>query len=265
MLILTGANDLLQVVTDATADIEAHVSWVHNNAGTLTPDRTNTASITTATTTTILGSPGASQQRSVRHINLRNNHASTACTVTVQHTDGTNVEVLFLAVMAAGETVIMGETGVWVYYDPTGKPYMGAGPIATQAEMEAGTSLTVVVTPGRQHFHPGHPKFICMTTGTATPALQTPPSYNMTSITDAGAGRLTVTIATDFSSANWCCQALGEYTTTTLTVANVRHAFIRNATLAAGSVEINFHDSAAITNALADPVTIHVVGWGDHA
>src|SRR3972149_3108259 len=94
MLQLTGTSDLVQVVTDATADIEVHASWVENNAGTITPGRTNTASIVTATTTTVVGSPAGSVQRRVKLLSLRNNHGSTACNVTVQHTDGTNTETL---------------------------------------------------------------------------------------------------------------------------------------------------------------------------
>lgn len=261
---MDGANDLIRVTTDASADIECQASWAHNDAGTITVGRTNTASITGATTTTIVAAPGASKQRSIRHLNIRNNHGSTACTVTVDHTDGTNVEIVFKTVLAAGEMVVYGENGVWVYYDPTGKPYMGLGPVATQAEMEAGTSLTTMVTPGRQHFHPGHPKFICMTTGGATPVMQTPPSYNMTSITDSGAGRLTVTIATDFSSANWSCEIMCMYSSTTITNATVfavTHA--RSASQTAGVIEANFHNWVTITSSLVDPTNIYVTGYGD--
>lgn len=74
--------------------------------------------------------------------------------------------------------------------------------IATQANMETATSLVTTVTPGRQHFHPGHPKAwgdISMSGG--TPTLDT--SYNITSITDTAVGRVTITIATDFSGANY--------------------------------------------------------------
>src|SRR3990167_9929940 len=76
--------------------------------------------------------------------------------------------------------------------------------VATQANMETGTAVDLAVTPGRQAFHPGHPKCWAMVTVSAgTPTLQT--SFNISSITDTGVGQLTVTIATDFSSANWCC------------------------------------------------------------
>lgn len=266
MILLTSTADLIQVITDAVADIEVHASWVDNASGTLTPGRTNTASIVTATTTTVVGSPGASTQRSVRHLNTRNNHATTACTVTVRHTDGTTTEDLFKTVLAAGEALVYGENGIWVYYDPNGKPYMGLGPLATQAEMEAGASTTVVVTPGRQHFHPGMAKVIGKATVAAgVPSLQTPPAYNMTSITDTGAGQITWTIATDFSSAQWACQVSIERAATALAVTSLGYTAIRNAGQAAGTLLQEAWDGTATTAVQEDPTAWHMVGFGDQA
>ena len=262
-LYLTSTSDLVSVITDATSDIECHASWVDNASGTITVGRTNTASIVTATTTTVVGSPASSTQRNVRHLNIRNNHASTSCNVDVNHTDGTNDQELIRATLLAGETLTLDATGQWHHYDVNGGEYAGFA-AASQADMEAGTSTTTVVTPGRQHFHPGMAKFVCMTTGTTTPASQTPPAYNLTSITDTGVGRLTVTIGNDFSSANWCCQCSGMGISTTLTaVANVQTFYVRTSTLAAGTVEINARDATATTNALADPAGYFVCGWGD--
>jgi hypothetical protein len=259
MLLLTSTSDLIQVVTDAAADIRAHASWVDNASGTITPGRTNTAAITTATTTTVVGAPAASTQRSVRHLNIRNTHGSTASTVTVQHTDGTTVEALFKVVLAAGESVVLGENGIWVYYDATGKPYMGLGPLATQAEMEAGASLATVVTPGRLHNHPGVAKFWLLAGVTGNILA----SYNVTSLTDTGTGVLGITIATDFSSATWCCVVAVEAPATTWAVANTREAHVRNATLAAGTVSVDCVDNTATTSLVKDPATWHVVGYGD--
>jgi len=73
---------------------------------------------------------------------------------------------------------------------------------ATQSDQETATSTTVAVAPGTQQSHPGHPKVWGKTTGGGSPALAA--SYNMTSITDVGTGSLSITIATDFSGANWC-------------------------------------------------------------
>ena len=59
MIILASTSDLIRVITSHAASIEVHTSYVDLNGTTVTPGRTNTL-ITTATTATIVGSPGAS-------------------------------------------------------------------------------------------------------------------------------------------------------------------------------------------------------------
>ena len=277
MLNLKNTSSLVKVVTGSAGAVDVHASFIDFDApSTFTSSETNTAQITTATTTTVVGSPTGTIVRNVKFLSVRNSHASVSNAVEVLHTDGTNQLSLWKTTLLAQETLVMNEMGVWFVYDTNGGVKMGASAasdtavgliqIAVQSDMEAATSTILAVTPGRQHFHPGMAKFVCMTTGLATPALQTPPAYNMTSITDAGVGRLTVTIATDFSSANWCCVALVEYSSTTLTETSITcHPHIRNATLAAGTVEINTHDTTATTNVLRDATSIHVVGYGDQA
>lgn len=260
MLLLTSTSDLVRVVTDATAEIEAHASWVDNNAGTITPGRTNTASITTATTTTVVGSPAASTQRNVKHLSIRNNHASTTCTVTVEHTDGTNVEGLIKVSLLAGESLRLDAAGRWSHEDANGGEYVGIGPMASQAEMEGASSLVTVVSPGRLHFHPGVAKF-WVKAGTTGNNLN---SYNITSLTDTGTGILTITIATDFSSVDYCALVAVEATATTWAVANTRECHIRSATIAVGSIAVDCVDNTATTSVIKDPTTWHVCGFGDH-
>jgi hypothetical protein len=79
---------------------------------------------------------------------------------------------------------------------------------ASQAEMEAASSTTVAVTPGRAQYHPSAAKFWVKFNGTGTPAINA--SYNMTSITDNGAGYYTINIGVDFSSGNYCVVANAE-------------------------------------------------------
>lgn len=261
MLLLTSTSDKIQIVTDATADVEVHASYVDYASGTITPARTNTASITTATTTDVVASPASSTQRNVKHLSVRNNHGSTAVNVTAQHTDGTNTETLIKVNLAAGELLAFGSDGIWRHYDTNGGAYENPLPIATQADMEAAASTLVLVTPGRQHFHPGHPKVWCKC-GVSGNILA---SYNMASVTDTGAGRATFVISTDFSSADWMCQATVERTTATLTVTNLKFCNVRNASQAAGSVEIEVYDGTATTAVQEDPTSYHMVGCGDHA
>ena len=70
---------------------------------------------------------------------------------------------------------------------------------ATQAQMEAASSNTVAATPSNTQYHPGvaNAWLKCDAAG----AIQV--SHNITSITDDGTGLVTVTIATDFSSAEY--------------------------------------------------------------
>lgn len=127
MLNLASTSDLIRVVTSASSQIEAHASWVDLNGTTVTPGRTNTPAITTATTTTVVGSPGASTVRNVKHLNISNAHASQSCTVTVEHADGTTVCELMSFTLLPGENMIFGEEGRWAHRDYNGAEYPPAG------------------------------------------------------------------------------------------------------------------------------------------
>lgn len=83
----------------------------------------------------------------------------------------------------------------------------GGASAATQADMEAGTSTTTYVSPGRAQFHPSASKFWArFNNGGSITA-----SYNVTSVVDGGVGIATITITTSMSSANYavfgCVQA----------------------------------------------------------
>ena len=266
MLILRATADILRVVTGSAADVRVHVSSME--ADNATPPviqdivRVNTASITTATTTTILDCTTANRRRNVKHANLYNNHATTSTTVRVEHTDGTNVEVLANVNLLAGESLVFTQGGVWLHYDANGAVYPSVGNAATQAEQETGTATDRYVSPGRQQFHPSAAKAWGMANGAGTSLIV---NYNVAGIVDTGAGLLTFTIGTDFSSANWACVAQVERTTTTLTVTNLKFCNIRNAGQAAGSVLIECYDGTATTATQEDPQNYHFVGFGDQA
>lgn len=127
MLILASTSDLVRVYTSAAGDIEVHASWVDLNGTTVTPGRTNSPSITTATTTTVVGSPAASTVRNVKHLNITNNSSSVSNVVTVDHTDGTNPVELMSFTLLPGENMIFNEQGRWVHRDAQGAEYPPAG------------------------------------------------------------------------------------------------------------------------------------------
>jgi hypothetical protein len=125
--------------------------------------------------------------------------------------------------------------------------------------MEAGTSLTTMVTPGRQHNHPSACKFWVDT----APGSVNNASYNVASVLDTVAGITVITIATDFSSVNWCVQCAIESTSDTMTVTNLKFVRVGLADQAAGTVSIESHDLTAITSVLEDPTSWYVAGYGD--
>src|SRR6185437_9325682 len=120
MLLLTSTSDLVQVVTGSAGTINVHASYMDNNAGTITPGRTNTAAITTAATTTVVGSPGSSIQRNLKMLDVFNADASVANLITGKHTDGTNAETLWSGTLLAGEMIVMDEAGLWTKYSASG-------------------------------------------------------------------------------------------------------------------------------------------------
>ena len=80
---------------------------------------------------------------------------------------------------------------------------------ATQAQMEAASSNTVFATPLNTNFSPGVAKawLKCDAAG----AIQV--SHNITSITDTATGQVTVTLNTDFSSADYVILCTAESST----------------------------------------------------
>jgi hypothetical protein len=103
MLLLTSTSDILRVVTNSAANLDIHADWVDNASGTITPGRTNTA-ISSATTTTVVGSPAASTQRNLQTLTGTNRHASLADTITIQHFDGTtSIDLFATLVLGPGE------------------------------------------------------------------------------------------------------------------------------------------------------------------
>jgi hypothetical protein len=116
MLLLTSVNDLITIVTSAAGSIHVHSSWVDNASGVITPGRTNPAAITTATTTTIVGSPAASTQRNVKNMNIHNESTTVTNMIQVIHSDGTNANDIMHVTLLPNETLQFDEMGMWAHY-----------------------------------------------------------------------------------------------------------------------------------------------------
>ena len=115
MINLTGTTDKLQVITSSGADIDVHASFVDNASNVMTPGKQNTA-ITTATTTDIVATPGASVVRNVKFLSLRNIDASLNNALTVQINVSATLYTLMKFTLLAGEEMICVD-GVWFHFD----------------------------------------------------------------------------------------------------------------------------------------------------
>lgn len=275
MVILHGSAAILRITSGTGADIDVHADYVDHDFTTATEtfrSGTQNTAITTATDTTVVSATGsATVDRNIKRLSIYNIDV-TAQTVTISHSaNGSVFFKMSVFTLAAGESAVINDQGVLFLYDTNGAVKTGSTAAsdtvsgiqanALQADMETGTSIILNVTPGRQHFHPGHPKCwgkITVAAGTPTLAV----SYNTTSITDTATDQVTVTIGNDFSSANYACQVSIEAATTTLSATTTSLAvFIRTATLAAGSFIIQAceFDIGGAT----DPASWHYTCLGD--
>lgn len=126
MLLLTSTSDVIRVITGSAANnVEVHASWVDMNGATITPGRQNT-SITTATTTTVVPSPGASTHRNVRALYITNK-STISCEVAVEHYDGTTAIEMYGVVLLPNENMTFNEEGKWTHRDANGAEYPAAG------------------------------------------------------------------------------------------------------------------------------------------
>lgn len=125
-----------------------------------------------------------------------------AATTTEPSTAGQISKPLFIA-----ETATSG----YLCFESRGRIISDAGVVseATQSDMETGTSTTTYVSPAKAQFHQSASKaWLYMKYSTGTPQITA--GYNITSITDAATGRITIVWATDFSSVNYAVSMAGE-------------------------------------------------------
>ena len=126
MILLASTSDKIRLVTSAAGEIDVHASWVDNNAGSITPGRTNPAAITSATTTDIVASPGSSTYRAIKYLSIINHHASISNDVEVYHTDGTNENELIRTSLAPYESLTFVDGSGWERKNSAGITVSGA-------------------------------------------------------------------------------------------------------------------------------------------
>ena len=136
MINLTNTSSKLQAVTTTTANIDVSASYMDYNGTTVSPGGL-LSKITTATTTDIIGVPGASTTRNVKGLMVANIHASTSNTVTIQQTDGTNTVELWSGTLLAGEQVEYVDGSGFIKYNSNG--INGGGSNGTNGTNGTGT------------------------------------------------------------------------------------------------------------------------------
>ncbi|WP_299476976.1 DUF2793 domain-containing protein [uncultured Paracoccus sp.] len=85
---------------------------------------------------------------------------------------------------------------------------------ADATDMEAATETDEAVVPSLQHRHPGHPKAWISFNGVTTTAILS--DYGVSSVTDDGTGKTTISFDTAFSSTNYSWVGSARWHTTTL-------------------------------------------------
>lgn len=120
-IFLEDTNDTLRVTTaSSVTTIHMYGSWADITTTAITPG-SSTARVTTATTTALVGSPGASTQRQIKGLTIRNNHASSSNAITVDFFDGTNATELVKYTLLAGETLQWAEDEGFNVIDASGQ------------------------------------------------------------------------------------------------------------------------------------------------
>lgn len=124
MLLLTTTSDIIRLITDAGVTVDVHASFMDYAAASTTPGSQNTA-ISTATTTTVVAAPGASTQRNVKLLSIRNRSASSTVGVTVQLYNGATAYELEKVALGPGQSAVYHD-GRWFFESSsvsTAKPW----------------------------------------------------------------------------------------------------------------------------------------------
>lgn len=147
MFLLTTATSLITVTCSASSGggyaVKTHASYVDNNAGVIGPVGVNSSQVA-ASTATVVSSPGSGIQRNVRLLNIRNDHATDSCLITVAHTDGTTPVNAWVGTLLASETIIRDSNGVITKLDKNGVP------VETLQLSTSGITVAGVTNTGQQ-------------------------------------------------------------------------------------------------------------------
>jgi len=113
MLMLIGASDELRVTLSAAVTVDVLASYVDLSAALAPAPGRKLTAINSTTATAVAQAPGSGASRAVKHLNVRNKHASSSVDATVTLYDGSTSYELIKVTLAAGEGLEYDEGGGW--------------------------------------------------------------------------------------------------------------------------------------------------------
>lgn len=258
--------DKLRASLSAATHVHFLVEWVDTDtpctpSSNTTLDRTPT-DLNTIATNDICAAPGAGVRNVKQVFGINIDASGTNIVQVIASLAGTEYKRGPAFTLLPGESFTLNDEGVWFHYDANGGVYAVGQTFAVQADMETGTSTSLVVSPGMIKYHPSSVK-AWVSCGVAADIQQ---SYNIASLTDTGTGVVTVTFTTAQSAATYCVIACIETTQiSSWSIVNERKVHLRFNTRATGSFALDCTDNTAATVVLKDPNTWHVLVLGDFA
>jgi hypothetical protein len=244
----------------AASEMQVSAEWIDHTTTSDTPGHTDSASNGT-TAATIVAAPASSTYRIVKHLSIYNKDTAPAV-VTVQFNNNSTLRELIVAHLVPGNSITWSPEAGWqlVNTNTATDTSTGVVTIATPAQVESASSLTAAVTPGRTIASYGIAKAWIKAAGAGTSVNA---SFNATTITDIGTGRLGVNLASGLSSRDSAIIVSAIRGVTTYAVADVEDNNMRVTAVSAGHVEIESYDHTATTMAADDPASYFMAMHGD--
>lgn len=141
MILLASTSDELRLTTQLASNVDVFATWV-DGVTTIAPGRTDTL-ITTATTTVVVASPGASTYRTLKTLTVRNRSATATNRVTLIHRATGPVDAeLISVVLSPGSTLTYDENSGFLLRSSSGVP---CALVEVQATPTAGVLYTSVL------------------------------------------------------------------------------------------------------------------------
>jgi hypothetical protein len=152
MIVLATTNSKLQLITSAVGTVVIDGAYVDRDLTTPAAPTDDTGeidvSISTATTTDLLAAPAANHRRNVRHLTIRNSHATVANTCTLQKNISATLYEKMKFTLQPGEYAVIPESGAPFVYDVGGGVKTAIAAPSTRTVLTAGSGATYTTPVG---------------------------------------------------------------------------------------------------------------------